>query len=597
MKFPSIAMSRSAVPSVLLAGLLAVAACRGAAERPAAALAPVSAPGPSARIAPEVSAEAVVDRLIELGRSDNHVQDHLEHLCLEIGPRLTGSTNLQRAGEWARARFEGFGLEASLEKWGEFPVGFERGRARGAMVAPESFELEFMTAAWTPGTGGPKRGPALPYPADEAELTALEGRIAGAWLVRPARYDGERDFVRKVRQRIVELGGLGEVRGAQGELLVTSGNHRIAWSDLPKLVEITLTKADHARVWERIEVGDAVELEFDVDQRFVEGPIALHNVVADLVGSERPDEYVIVCGHLDSWDGAQGAVDNGTGCATTIEAARLLAAAGARPKRTIRFILWSGEEQGLLGSEAYVKAHPELAGKISAVFNHDGGTNYLSGLGVTAAMLPALSQVCAPVIGLDERHPFELVELDGLPTMGSSDHAPFVRAGVPGFFWRQSGRSNYNHHHHTQHDVFEAAIPEYQRHSAMVAALVAFGVADAPELLDRSDLRAPEPRRMGVELDSARIVRVSAGSRAEAAGLAEGDEILSIDGEEVGGQGEITRLVRGGGSVKVVRVRRGDEELDVTLDWSSEPDEPRRLEAQRKREAREAAKGEPAGKR
>jgi carboxypeptidase Q len=601
MKLPLNAALRSASTvfvAGLSAGVLLVAACRGSGGQASAALAPVGRPSLAAGA--EVDPAAVVARVIELGRGDNQVQEHLRHLCLEIGPRLTGSSNLRRAAEWARERFAEYGLEARLERWGELPVGFERGPARGAIVAPERREVAFLTEAWTPGTGGPRRGPALRFPRDAAELAALEGRIGGAWLVRGPRLEGERDFVREVRREVVEQGGLGVIRGAHGELLVMSGNHRVAWNDLPRLVEITLAKADHELVWERLEIGDAVELEFDIEQRFVEGPIELSNVVADLVGSELPEEYVIVGGHLDSWDGAQGAVDNGTGCATTLEAARLLAAAGARPRRTIRFVLWTGEEQGLLGSEAYVAAHPELMPRISAVLNHDGGTNYLSGLAVTEAMLPAMREACAPAIGLDPRFPFELVELEGLPAAGSSDHAPFVRRGVPGFFWRQAGRSSYQHHHHTQHDLFEAAIPEYQRHSATVAALVAFGLANRPELLDRTDLRAPEPRRMGVELDGTRIARVLDGSRAAAAGLAAGDVLVAIDGEAVEGAGGVTARIRGGGSVKTIRVRRGDgesaTELEVTLDWSEDPDEPRRLRAIERRGERDAGAPARAGR-
>src|SRR5262249_11552950 len=151
------------------------------------------------------------------------------------------------------------------------------------------------------------------------------------------------------------------------------------------------------------------------DNRFVQGPIPQYNVIADLVGTEKPDEYVIVGGHLDSWDGAQGTVDNGTGSATTLEAARLLAAVGAKPKRTIRFMLWSGEEQGLFGSENYVQKHPELLPKISVVLVHDEGTNYLSGLGVPHAMFGALQEALAPLVDLDPDYPFKLSQVEGLP--------------------------------------------------------------------------------------------------------------------------------------------------------------------------------------
>ena len=137
-------------------------------------------------------------------------------------------------------------------------------------------------------------------------------------------------------------------------------------------------------------------------------------MIADIPGSELPDEYVIVGGHIDSWDGATGTTDNGTGVATTLEAARILMKAGVKPRRTIRFMLWSGEEQGLLGSAAYVKAHKDLMPKISAVLVHDGGTNYLSGIGATEAMIERLraglrpgqgARPAIPVRGAEGRRP------------------------------------------------------------------------------------------------------------------------------------------------------------------------------------------------
>jgi hypothetical protein len=536
------------------------------------------------------------------------VQEHLRHLCLEIGPRLTGSSALQAACEWSRAEFASFGLDARLERWGEFAVGFERGPWSGGIVtggtgASVEVDLEFHTMAWSAGTDGPKRGPALAYPTSEEELATLEPRFPGAWLVRPPPAElndpsGVRifakpaqpsnDFVKKVQERMLAQGALGEVRGARGELLVTGGNHDVKWEELPKLVQVRVRRDQHDGLWARLVNGEAFELEFDVDNRFVQGPIPQYNVVADLVGSERPDEFVLVGGHLDSWDGAQGAVDNGTGCATTIEAARLLTAVGARPRRTIRFVLWTGEEQGLYGSAAYVKQHAELLPKISVVLNHDEGTNWLSGLGVPAAMMPAMRTACAPLFGLHLEFAFELTEVEGLPNFVGSDNDSFTQAGVPGLFWRQSGRSDYEHYHHTQHDVFEAAIPEYQQHSALVVALTALGVADLPELLDRTNMKAPEPRRMGVQLDGTKITEVLDGSRAASAGLLVGDVLLAIDGVEVKSQGRVASALREGGSRKSVQLKRGEETLTVTLDWSDDPDEPRRLQELEARAAADA---------
>jgi len=590
--------------SLVAASLLA---CTSAPEQaraaaPAAPAAPAKAAVAAPVAAPEVS---TLERLLELGRGDNRVQDHLQYLCLEIGPRLTGSSQLQAACEWTRERFASFGLEAQLERWGEFAVGFDRGPWRGGMVAPEAQEFVFHTMSWTPGTNGAQRGPALAYPTTEDELTALGDKLAGAWLVRPPAGElkneaGEvvfakpaqpsNELVQKVQKLITEKGGLGEVRGSRSELLVTGGDQRVEWNALPKLVSIRVRKDQHDGLWTRMQKGEAVELEFDVHNTFVQGPIPQYNVVADLVGSEKPDEFVIVSGHLDSWDGAQGTVDNGTGCATTLEAARLLTAAGAKPKRTIRFILWTGEEQGLFGSENYVKQHADLLPKISVVLVHDGGTNYLSGLTVPHAMFLPLQEALAPLVDLNTELPFQLKQAENLPSQVGSDNDSFVAAGVPGLFWDQAGRSDYDHYHHTQYDTFDAAIPEYQKHSALVIAIAALRIADLPTLLDRTNMKAPEPRRIGVQLDATKIVDVTDGGRAKAAGLLAGDVLLSIDGVELKSQNSVSAALRGGGSKKVVLAKRGEETLTFTFDWSDDPDEPRRLEQIKEREAKEAAR-------
>jgi len=198
--------------------------------------------------------------------------------------------------------------------------------------------------------------------------------------------------------------------------------------------------------------------------------------------------------------------------------------------------------------------------------------------------------VCEPLLDLDPAYPFELAEVDGLPNFVGSDNDSFVQAGVPGFFWRQVGRSDYEHHHHTQYDTFDAAIPEYQEHSALVVALAAYGTANLPELLDRTAMKAPEPRRMGVQLDGTKITEVLDGSRAQAAGLLVGDVILAIDGDEVRMQAQISRAIREGSPRKVVRIKRGEETLELPLDWSDDPDEPRRQKQAQEREAREAAR-------
>ena len=283
---------------------------------------------------------------------------------------------------------------------------------------------------------------------------------------------------------------------------------------------------------------------------------------------------MIVGGHIDTWDGATGTTDNGTGCATTLEAARILMKSGVKPRRTIRFMLWSGEEQGLLGSRQYVKAHPELLARVSAVLVHDGGTNYLSGLGVTKAMKADIDAALAPLVGLDASMPFAIREMPGLRRGGGSDHDSFLAAGVPGFFWGQrGGRAVYNQTHHTQHDTFDRAIPEYQKHSSVVVALGSLGIANLDHILSRDALIATGGgggggggrRTAGLVLDEMKVTEVVEGGVAEKAGIKPGDVIVKVNGKAVATREEYGEAMQDAGREVPVVVKRDGQEVEVKL--------------------------------
>lgn len=186
------------------------------------------------------------------------------------------------------------------------------------------------------------------------------------------------------------------------------GDHNQAMGkleDVPTTPQVAV-QSDHAQQLEALlDEGKEVVVEIQVDSEFKPGPIELNNVVAEIPGTEKPDEVVIVCGHLDSWHQAQGCTDNGTGTTSTMEAARILAKVGVKPTRTIRFILWGGEEEGLLGSVAYVKQHRAEMDKISCAFNHDTGTNWAQSMSVSASMLAPMQRVFAPVMQLKSPEP------------------------------------------------------------------------------------------------------------------------------------------------------------------------------------------------
>lgn len=526
-------------------------------------------------------------RLLELGRDHNEVMTHLRVLTKDIGPRMTSSQGLIEAQAWARDTFRRWGLDARLEEWGEFPVGFDRGPSRGRLTVSgleggaESLELEFITHAWTAGTNGPVLGNALLEPISIEAVDALAPQLAGAWLVRRKGDEQSREVRSYLKEKCDEMGIAGSVRsGPKSGLLVTGGGHNIEWDDLPTDVSVTLLADHYNTLLEHLEADHAVELEFDIQNIFRKGPIKQHNVVADIRGTEFPDEYVIVQAHIDSWDGAEGAADNGTGTSITMEVARMMMKAGVKPRRTIRFVLYSGEEQGLYGSKGYVETHKDEHDKISVVLNHDNGTRAVGGIAYTEPMRADFEHCFREVLELDDEYEFELKVVEGLRP-GPSDHAPFVSAGIPGFFWAQS-EDGYTKIHHTQHDTYEETDAAALRYSVMVVALAAHNFAELDHVLDRTDMVAPQPRRMGVYLDRSGVGIAgdpTVDSRAHAAGWQKGDTVVSVDGVEVTNRRELTRELRGGEPRKVFVIRRGEELIETVLDWTEDPDEPRRVAA------------------
>ncbi|MCC6659725.1 MAG: M20/M25/M40 family metallo-hydrolase [Phycisphaerales bacterium] len=511
---------------------------------------------------------ATIARIIQEGKEHNRVMDHLAYLTEQIGPRLTGSAGAERANTWTADQFRAFGCQnVELAKWGEVLVRFDRGPSTGRVVATRRTgvgddakaetislrDLEFTTPAWTLGTEGPVRGPVVAMPTNEEEYSAAKDRLKGAWvLVRrepPPQAGGERQRFRRrssrmeqradaqkkidegatvdslpIDQRILFEGVAGFVVPSRDDLVHTGGVDR-EWDTRPldqysRDIEVTIRAIDYDYINSRLADGRDVDLEFNLDQKLAQGPFPVYNTVAEIPGTMWPEQVVIVSGHLDSWNGpgSQGALDNGTGSAVTLEAARLLMAAHAKPKRTIRFILWTGEEQGLLGSRAYVKQLKEKGqlDNVSAVLVDDGGTNYEGGLICTEPMVPMLAAATAPV---NAAFPDMTVNIHTKPYLlgnivSGSDHASFVAEGIPGFFWDEVGRSDYNYAHHTQHDRLDLAIPEYLVQSSTCAAITAYNLACADSMLPRDNVRPPKKEDSESQPGSGRTPAGSAGGGA-----------------------------------------------------------------------------------
>src|SRR5262245_57334623 len=231
----------------------------------------------------------VATRIVDEGLNGSQVMQHLDALVNGIGPRLTGSTNLARAESWAVETFRSFGLEARLEPWGEVVVGFDRGPQRGAIVAPERQELTFLSYAWTPGTGGPRRARAVAGPANADEFNARRDTLKGAYVLLSLAARSDTALRKLFDDNVAELQIAGLITPSRDDaLLVMSGQMPKTADDVARYPRISLLAPQYRAIADRLEKGEAVELEFDIDNRFVRGPIPKYTVVAAHVGHGRP---------------------------------------------------------------------------------------------------------------------------------------------------------------------------------------------------------------------------------------------------------------------------------------------------------------------
>lgn len=244
------------------------------------------------------------------------------------------------------------------------------------------------------------------------------------------------------------------------------------------------TREDYINLWRLLDTGKPVKAELNIQSGFTGKPVDVYNTVAEIRGTEKPDEVVIIGGHLDSWDLGTGATDDGTGVMAVLEAARALKKLNVQPKRTIRFVMFTGEEQGLNGSKAYVKAHQAEMPKVSGVLVHDSGTGKVLTVGLMGNynVRETMDRVLYPLA-----KPVGLME-PTLRSEGGSDHISFDQAGVPGF-WCVQDPADYDKTHHSQADTLDRVRWDDLTEGAQVLAVFAYNVAQLPDLLPRKPVK------------------------------------------------------------------------------------------------------------
>lgn len=487
-----------------------------------------------------------VKRIISEGQKHNLVMQHIDVLTNRFGGRPIGSDAYDNAAQWMLDQYKQWGVEAHLEEAGELPVGFNRGGWWGRMIGGEApMTLHFGTPSYTSGTKGIQRGHVLIEPKTEEEFNRMRHKLKNAWVLVSGQNSGwpighttKDDSIRndmKAQNRLititndslrrlswekgieykpqplkeypalfykemVEAGVLGFIQRAAVPIRALYDRKWLAEKDCSfytasKVADIKLDEQQYDLIYRMAKERRDFWLEFDIRNYFKLGPVKYHNVVASIKGSKYPDEYVIVSGHLDSYDIATGAVDCGTGIGPMMEAARLIAQSGAKPLRTILFVAFAGEEFGLVGAQAFAKSHAKELDKISNLFNRDGGPTPAVGIRVPQAMYDDFKAVCKPLETLNPEIPFkvEIAQPRRKPTqMGGTDASVFAMKGVPTLSFSEKDVKGYHFSYdeiwHTERDIYNKQIPEYQEHTAIVTAVVALGIANLKHQLSREGL-------------------------------------------------------------------------------------------------------------
>lgn len=505
--------------------------------------------------APAFAADGVdpetLNRIADEGFNRGQVMQTVEHLSDHIGGRMTNSPAMRKAEDWTAGKFREWGL-ADVHKEGfDFGRGWWIEDASVRMVAPRPIMLHSIPIAWTPPTSGPVKGEVIVAPmAKESDLAKWKGKLAGKIVLISPPTDPKDDttppFERLTDAEIAKLDsyrlpsydpereGMGATRAAfsahRDAFLKSEG--AVAWAQMsrsdgdlvhgegngfhlghtPAVPGVEIGAEDY-RCLARLAKDGPVVVEINSDVHYDDSDPKAYNIIADIPGSDPKAGYVMAGAHLDSWVAGDGATDNGAGSAVVMEAARILSALHVKPKRTIRFALWAGEEEGLIGSLAYVRQHlatrpmskdPARAalpayyqgstfpitplpgyGQMHGYFNLDNGSGKIRGIYAEGnfAAVPVLKAWLAPFASLGAS------AVVAEPT-GATDHVGFERVGLPGFEFIQDPLDYESETHHTNLDTYDHLRAEDLRQAAVILASVLMDAADSDKPLPGNVLPA-----------------------------------------------------------------------------------------------------------
>jgi len=488
-----------------------------------------------------------VYRIKEEGLQRSKVMEITSYLTDVYGPRLTGSPNIREAADWTQRTLKEWGLANIHLETFPFGRGWQNQRFVAMALTPRVYPLVGFPRAWTPGTDGPTKGEAvLAIVQSDRDFDTWRGKLRGKFvLTAPMRQVGARFDPLARRFADNDLADLSRQpatagRGRGGQPAAGAPNPQefarkrarfFADEKVAALLEpsptgdggtffvqaaanvsrdpkeplqapqIVLSVEQYGRIVRTLEKKVPVTLQIDIDNRFYDEDLNAFNVIAEIPGTDKADEVVMLGAHFDSWHAGTGATDNAAGSAVMMEAMRILQTSGLRLRRTVRLALWGGEEEGLLGSAAYVRDHfadrptmqlkPEHA-RLSGYFNVDNGTGAIRGVYLQG------HEAVAPIFQ-SWMEPFKNLGMTTLAirSTGGTDHTSYDAVGLPGFQFIQDPVEYDSRTHHSNQDVYERIQPDDMMRNAVIVASFAYHAANRDEKLPRKPLPRPQPAGRG----------------------------------------------------------------------------------------------------
>ena len=478
---------------------------------------------------------AAIGKFEEEGLQHSHIMEVMSYLSDVYGPRLTNSPNIREAGDYAVKTLGAWGLaNVREEPWGPFGRGWSNELFEANEVAPRHFPLIAYPKAWTSGTGGSITAEAMYAKIEKDEdFDAFRGKLRGKFVMtaplraveaqfeapahrytdqeladiaqpRPpqpapdaaarARFLVQQQFNQKLLKFLTDEGAAAWLEPSPhdgGTITVMGGGSRDPKDPLV-LPRVAVEIEHYGRIFRTLEKHVPVTLTVNIINKFYDENLDSFNIVAELPGTDKGDQVVMLGGHFDSWDSGTGATDNAAGSAVMMEAMRILKLSGLKMRRTVRLALWTGEEEGLLGSRAYVKEHfgdrqsmelkPDHA-KVSAYFNVDNGTGKIRGVYLQG------NEAVRPIFE-KWMEPFKSMGMTTLSIRGTggTDHLSFDEIGLPGFQFIQDPIEYDSRTHHTNMDVYERAQEADLKQTAVIVASFVYMTANANEQLPRKPL-------------------------------------------------------------------------------------------------------------